>query len=39
MRRRLRVREGSIADYGRIILTSIGFWTVFFAVVVTTYPV
>lgn len=37
--RRWRVREGSIADYGRVILASIGFWAAFFAVAVTTYPV
>ena len=37
--RRWRVREGSIADYGRIVIMSVGFWAVFFAVAVTTYPV
>lgn len=37
--RRYRVREGSIADYGRMILLAAGFWGLFFAVMVTTYPV
>lgn len=37
--KKYRVREGSVADYGRIILASVAFWALFFAVVVTTYPV
>ena len=37
--KKYRVREGSIADYGRVILLGIGFWALFFAAVVTTYPV
>lgn len=37
-RRRWRVREGSIADYGRIVLTSICFWAVIFAAVIMAYP-
>lgn len=32
------VREGSIADYARFIILCIGFWALFFAAVVTTYP-
>ena len=38
-RRRWRIREGSIADYGRMVLVAAGFWAVIFAAMVTTYPV
>ena len=37
-RRRWRVREGSIADYGRVVLTAVCFWGVLFAVMVMAYP-
>ena len=36
--RKYRVREGSVADHGRYALAIIGFWAMFFAVMVTTYP-
>ena len=39
MRRRWRIREGSIADHGRYVLAAIGFWAVIFGAIVTSYPV
>lgn len=37
-RHHYRVREGSVADYARVGLAAVGFWAMFFAVMVTTYP-
>ena len=33
-----KIREGSIADYARIVALGSGFWALFFWAVVTTYP-
>lgn len=37
--KKYRVREGSIADYVRMIVLSAAFWAVIFGAIVTTYPV
>ena len=39
MSRRFRIREGSLADYARIVALGVGFWGLFFWAVVTSYPV
>lgn len=36
--KKYRVREGSIADYGRMIALSAAFWAVIFGAIITTYP-
>ena len=36
--KKYRVREGSIADWMRIVMTAAAFWTVFFWAMLTTYP-
>lgn len=37
--KKYKIREGSIADYARIIALSAAFWAVIFGAIVTTYPV
>lgn len=36
--KKYRVRQGSIADYGRIALASAAFWTVIIITAVSAYP-
>ncbi len=36
--KKYRVREGSIADYARMIALSAAVWAVIFGAIVTTYP-
>ena len=36
--RKYKIREGSIADYGRIVLTAAVFWAVLLFVTVNAYP-
>ena len=37
--KKYRIREGSIADIGRYVIVGIGFWSIIFAAIVTTYPI
>lgn len=36
--RRVRVKEGSIADYCRVIALGCGFWGLIFWAILTSYP-
>ena len=38
MKKRYRIREGSIADYARMLGVGSLFWGILFAVAVQTYP-
>jgi hypothetical protein len=37
--KKYRVREGSIADYGRVALAGIAFWGIFILTAISAYPV
>lgn len=36
--KRYRIREGSIADYARVLCVAALFWTMLFVAAVTSYP-
>lgn len=36
--KKYRVREGSLADYGRVLLAGIAFWAVIIMTAVSAYP-
>ena len=37
--KKYKIREGSIADYVRMIALAAAFWAVIFGAIITTYPV
>ena len=37
--KRYRIREGSIADYGRVAIAGIAFWAVIIITALSVYPV